>query len=195
MCLDGRSVPHTSFPSRLEIVALTYEQPGGREEHEVDTQAPGRKGLGDHLYVWHRTISALISPKADLQLVWANKMTVEFSQNQKRLCSRSFIRVTFMFSCWRRPRPPWLLPLLCSPPWCCGLGFRSESSLRPDAGSAFWCPPGRGCWPGCRGAASACEPSWHWTLCAASSPAGPAGSLRTFRHHDSTDGMSYTQIL
>lgn len=100
-----------------------------------------------------------------------------FGQRDFLLCE-----VTYAFSCWQPPLPP------C----CCGGGFHSESSPRSDAGSASWCPPGRGCWPGCRGAASACGPSWHWTLCAVSCPAGPAGSLRTWRYHDGTNGMFCT---
>lgn len=33
----------SSFPIRLETVALTYKQPGEHEEHEVDAQSPDRK--------------------------------------------------------------------------------------------------------------------------------------------------------
>ena len=174
----GARHPRThTHPSDRRLPTVQWEQ----EEHKEDMIFRQEKP-GEHLYKCTLT---------QTWQVWTNDTTVKFPPTPKE--ASFMVGPTFTVSCRlpSLPRPP---PLSCCPPLCCG-GGHSQSCLWSDAGSASWCPPGRGCWPACRAAASACAPSWHWTLWAVSCPAGPAGSLKTIRHHDRTSGMSDTQAV
>ena len=43
-CVQMGDQCRSSFPIRLETVALAYKRPGEHEEHEVNAQSPDRKG-------------------------------------------------------------------------------------------------------------------------------------------------------